>query len=77
MRKISKQKIDLNKTRKKQKHPKYKKHERKTERIPKMLAQETSWRERKLFTKHQNNDITTNKKQQRVPYSLKTYSNYI
>ena len=54
-----------------------KKHEHKTDRISKMLAQETSWTERRLFTKHQNNDITTNKKQQRVPYSLKTYSTYI
>ena len=48
-----------------------------TERIPKMLAQETSWTERRLFTKHQNNDITINKKKQRVPYSLETYSKYI
>ena len=26
-----------------------------------MLAQETSWRERRLFTKHQNSDRTTNR----------------
>ena len=79
MRKINKTKTtDLSKNSKEAEAPKNKKHEHKTERIPKMLAQETSWTERRLCTKHQNNDMTTNKKrQQRVPYSLKTYSKYI
>ena len=31
----------------------------------------------KKISKTKNNDITTNKKQQRIPYSLQTYSKYI
>ena len=40
-----------------------------------MRAKETSWTESKLCSKQQNKK--TNKKQQRIPYSLKPYSKNI
>ena len=46
-------------------------HEVEEQPIQRMQAQEKSWTERRFFSKHQNNKITTNKKQQRIPYSLK------
>ena len=77
MRKINKTKNRPQQNSKEAEAPKQTQHEHKPERIQKIRAQETSWTERKLFTKHQNNAITTNKKQQIVPYSLKTYSKNI
>ena len=50
-------------------------HEQRKQRIERMQVQEASWTERRFFSEHQNNNTTTNKKQPRIPYSLKTYSN--
>ena len=65
-----KQKKNLYKTRKKQKHPKYKKTRTQNRTNPKNARNKTQVGEKEGSSP---NTKTTNKQQERVPYSLKTH----